>query len=457
MPPEIVMAQAPSTAPPSPPSEGFHSPELPPSSRTDDSNVVEAAGERRKTILRYQHGCLYEDHGAWFVRYRRKDESGNVVYTAKHLGRCQDFVDIAEVEQCRTQFMQTINRDRLNGNSRITLATFVEGAYLPWTKEERRASTSKGHHEIWRNYLRERVGELRVREFRTVDANRLLRTIAKEKDLTRTTLRHIRSVLSTIFIYAKNEGVFDGANPVDGALVPRNATEPGRGHAYDLSQVSQILKLLPLLAKSLVATAAFAGLRRGELRGLEWSDYAGTSLTINRSIWRSVVNLPKTRASRGSVPVIRQLGVILDEYRRSMGNPQTGVIFHESDGLPINLDSFTRKAIQPVLKANCIPWYGWHAFRRGLASNLYATGAQDILVQRILRHAKAHVTRDCYIKVFDTTVAAAMERLQVQFEQLEEAERDSRQLEFAFAELFDQRIAIAKCQARGGFSDLLGG
>ena len=40
---------------------------------------------------------------------------------------------------------------------------------------------------------------------------------------------------------------FDGANPVDGALAPRNAREPGRSHAYDLSQVSQILKVLPLL------------------------------------------------------------------------------------------------------------------------------------------------------------------------------------------------------------------
>jgi hypothetical protein len=64
----------------------------------------------------------------------------------------------------------------------------------------------------------------------------------------------------------------------------------------------------------------------GELRGLEWSDHAGTSLTVNRSIWRSVVNLPKTRASRGSVPVILQLAIILDEYRRSMGDPQAGVI-----------------------------------------------------------------------------------------------------------------------------------
>jgi integrase len=353
--------------------------------------------------------------------------------------------------------MQTINRDRLNANSWITLAAFVESAYLPWTKEERRASTSKGHHEIWRNYLRARAGDLRIREFRTVDANRLLRAIAKERDLTKTTLQHIKSVLSTILTFAKNEGVFDGANPVEGALVPRNTREPGRTYAYDLGQVSQILRVLPLLAKSVVATAAFAGLRRGELRGLEWSDYTGTSLTINRSIWRSVVNLPKTRASRASVPVIRPLAVILDEYRRAMGYPRAGVIFHGGDGLPINLDSFTRKIVRPMLQANRIPWYGWHGFRRGLASNLYATGAQDILVQRILRHARAHVTRDCYIKVFDTAVFSAMEKLEVQVERLEEGTQESRQLEFAFAERLNCRAAAAKSRVRGGFSDLLGG
>jgi len=73
--------------------------------------------------------------------------------------------------------------------------------------------------------------------------------------------------LSTIFTYAKNEGAFDGANPVDGVLIPRHAKEPGETHAYDLGQVLQILDRLPLLEKSLVATAALAGLRQGELRG----------------------------------------------------------------------------------------------------------------------------------------------------------------------------------------------
>jgi len=147
----------------------------------------------------------------------------------------------------------------------------------------------------------------------------------------------------------------------------------------------------------------------------------------------------------------------LDEYRRVMGYPRAGVAFHEGDGLPINLDSFTRKTIQPVLQANHIPWHGWHAFRRGLASNLYATGAQDILVQRVLRHAKAHVTRDCYIKVFDTAVSFAMEKLEVQVERLEEGAQKSRQLEFAFAERLDCRTGVVGSQARGGFSDLLCG
>jgi integrase len=342
--------------------------------------------------------------------------------------------------------MQTVNRDRLSANSRITLTAFVEGAYLPWTKEERRASTSKGHHEIWINHIRDHVGELRLREFRTVDASRMLRAIAKANDLTTTTLQHIKSVLSTIFTYAKNEGAFDGANPVDGVLIPRHAKEPGETHAYDLGQVLQILDRLPLLEKSLVATAALAGLRQGELRGLEWTDYMGTELVIKRSIWMSVVNLPKTRASRDSVPVIPALAEILDEYRKSVGNPEVGVVFHSGDGLPISVDRVGRRVVRRELEAIRLPWYGWHAFRRGLASNLYEIGAQDKVVQRILRHSKPHVTRERYIKVFDRTVLEAVEKVQARIEELRQAKADRQQLPLKFGD-----SVIAESPTGGGF------
>lgn len=289
-----------------------------------------------------------------------------------------------------------------------------------------------------------------MREFRTVDASRMLRAIAKERDLTKTTLQHIKSVLSTIFTFAKNDGAFDGANPVDGVLIPWDAREPGETHAYDLTQVLQILDRLPLLIKSLVAIAAFAGLRLGELRGLEWTDYNGTELTINRSIWRSVVGPPKTRASRNSVPVIPALAEILDEYRRSMGNPETGVIFHSGNRLPINADKVGRRVIRPTLKAIHLPWCGWHAFRRGLASNLYAMGAPDKVVQRILRHSKPHVTKEHYIKVFDRTVVEAVEKMQAQIEELRRAKEHRKQLELRFDD-GQPATTASECSTGNGF------
>jgi len=55
-----------------------------------------------------------------------------------------------------------------------------------------------------------------------------------------------------------------------------------------------------------------------------------------------------------------------------------------------------------------LEWYGWHGFRRGIASNLYELGADENVVQRVLRHAKSHVTKERYIKAFDPAVRAAM-------------------------------------------------
>ena len=157
----------------------------------------------------------------------------------------------------------------------------------------------------------------------------------------------------------------------------------------------------------------------------------------------SVVNLPKTRASRDSVPVIPALAQILDEYRRSMGNPEAGVVFHSGDGLPISVDKVGRRVVRQALEAAHLSWHGWHGFRRSLASNLYAMGAQDKVVQRILRHSKPHVTKERYIKVFDRTVLEAVQKVQARIEELSRAKGDRWQLEFRFGEAFDLPLTAA--------------
>jgi integrase len=95
-----------------------------------------------------------------------------------------------------------------------------------------------------------------------------------------------------------------------------------------------------------------------------------------------------------------------------MGNPATGVIFHSGDGNPMDLDELAQQVIRPLVRNIGMEWYGWHGFRRGIASNLYALGADDKIVQRILRHAKSHVTKERYIKAFDPAVLASMKKLE---------------------------------------------
>jgi hypothetical protein len=65
-----------------------------------------------KAYFRYQKGYLYEEHGAWYVRYRQRvpqeDGSSKLKHISKHLGRSKDFSNIFAVERCRASFMQTV-------------------------------------------------------------------------------------------------------------------------------------------------------------------------------------------------------------------------------------------------------------------------------------------------------------------------------------------------------------
>jgi len=57
-------------------------------------------------------------------------------------------------------------------------------------------------------------------------------------------------------------------------------------------------------------------------------------------------------------------------------------------------------------------WRGWHACRRGLASNPNRLGIDDSVIQCILRHSSIQVTQGHYIKTSTPDVLAAMEKIE---------------------------------------------
>ena len=99
----------------------------------------------------------------------------------------------------------------------------------------------------------------------------------------------------------------------------------------------------------------------------------------------------------------------------------------------MNLDNLARRVILPALsrcavcrklkeehkpeghefrRDDSLPrWHGWHAFRRGLATNLHGLGVDDKSIQAILRHSNVGLTMNVYVKSVSEWQVNAMDTL----------------------------------------------
>jgi integrase len=148
--------------------------------------------------------------------------------------------------------------------------------------------------------------------------------------------------------------------------------------------------------------------REGELRGLLRENYNGTEIQVTQSVWESIVTEPKTRKSKAPIPVITPLVQKLNAHRFRLGNPEKGYVFRSSTGTPLNFANLANREIKPVLAKAELEWHGWHAFRRGLATNLNRLGIADKTIQAILRHADLSTTMNSYVKSVSADTVAAM-------------------------------------------------
>ena len=109
-------------------------------------------------------------------------------------------------------------------------------------------------------------------------------------------------------------------------------------------------------------------------------------------------------------------------------------MFASEKGIPLNFNNVLNRMILPVLNI-CVScrkpkgehdhadhaferdparpmWHGWHAFRRGLATNLHRLDVADKEIQTILRHANLSTTMNIYVKSVSADSAAAMKMLE---------------------------------------------
>jgi integrase len=357
-----------------------------------------------------QNGIIYRKGRSWLVSYNvRELRDGEVkwVKRAKKIATYSDeYRTAASVRHLAQEILAPINTRQAKPESTQTVSDFISLVYLPHCKQNLRPSTANGYSHLFK-LIKPHLGNSRLRDFGPVEGERLLADFTSEKARAHTQIKNMKGFLSGAFRYAVRVGLIR-FNPMREVMLPRSGKPMENTHAYSLDEIQAMLKVLPEPSRTAVLVAALTGLRHSEIRGLRWEDFTGTELRVRRAVWASHVSETKTPASAAPVPVLPVVRKALERHKkRSLGE----FIFSGGTGRPLVLMNVTRRDIIPTLAKAKVPWHGWHAFRRGLASNLNRLGVDDSVIQGILRHAAVATTQAHYIKTTSKDTQAAMKKL----------------------------------------------
>ena len=384
-----------------------------------------------------QQGSLYVHHGSWYVRYwvtvRNADGSLSRKNPAERLASAKDYPKRSEVIPLKNRFMESLNAIGFVPELGISLIDFVEETFLPACSERLSGAGTKCYRDTWNCHLKQHVAGVRLRDVRPVHVQSVLSALGAKHGTTlaHSTYRTMKVTLSAIFTEARNLGLYDGVNPTTGVRVPKGRKHGRKRLAYSLEEILRHLDLFsrdPVListeegtykpqisagtVRAIIGVTGFGGLRLGEVRGLWWDDDREDVLAICRSMWRSTLKNTKTVEDvddPGFVPIIRPLRLLLDAIKPPRA---AGFMFPNRLGGALDLENLADRVIRPTLAEHGLEWKGWHAYRRGLATNLKDLSVPDTTIQAILRHGDVSTTQRFYIKTAPKMAHEAMLKLE---------------------------------------------
>jgi integrase len=219
-------------------------------------------------------------------------------------------------------------------------------------------------------------------------------------DLSPSSVRPVFNTLRGVFRAAVRDRKM-GLNPADGVKLPEVPRKQVRPLTVD--QVQALTTAVPPEYRALVVVGAGAGLRPGELFGLQLGDidFLRKLIRVERQVQQTTghgtyVGPLKTPRSYRTVPVGEVVITALSEHVRQW--PAEGHLFTNRDGsVPLSNRWFAPAVWRPAVKAAGLPTgTGMHSLRHFYASALIRSGLSVRVVSERLGHASAAVTLGVY-------------------------------------------------------------
>ena len=359
---------------------------------------------------RYQRGSVILQGNNWYGRYRESfiglDGKEARIRRSTLLGSRDEFPTKRLAERRLEVLLAPINSLTYRPGRVATVAEFAER----WKKDvlsKRKASTIHAAESHLRNQILPVLGKTRLNELgvetQQIFVNRFSGTVSRKM------LLNVLGTLSSMLKTAQYWGYICEGISFNKLVLPEKAiSRPSIFFTAD--QVRAILAKSQGWHRVMLAIAAMAGLRIGEILALKVSDFdfERKLLTVHRSVWRGKLSTPKTSTSQAILPLPDALVEIVREHFATL---KSEWLFLNTRGSFLTSENVAKQVLSPILDRLGLPRCGFHAFRHTHATLLLYNGATPQEAQAQLRHADPRVTIGVYSHVQVESRRAVVEKV----------------------------------------------
>ena len=267
----------------------------------------------------------------------------------------ETFSTLAEAKHWRTLRAGDVIRGKQIAPSNITLREAIEGwlagaeATPPKILTRSSLPYKPGVLREYRRNLMQFVvpplGAHRLSSIRRGDLQRLIDELGGE-GRSGSTVRNVLVPLQAVFRYELTRGESGlETNPTDGLALPASAGV--RERAASVGEAAALIAALPLDLRALYATAAYCGLRRGELRALRWNDVdLATNIIRVRRGWDDVAGEIETKSRKArTTPIPALLHDHLAELKARTGRSGDQLVFGRTATEPFTPGTVRKAAL----------------------------------------------------------------------------------------------------------------
>jgi integrase len=316
----------------------------------------------------------------------------------------------SEAQQQQALFMAEVNaRQTLAPDLHITFGTFLDGVALPFLRKKWKRSTAA----TTENRMMHHLAEFRETRLQAITLKALKAFLDRKAcDLSRSTVGHLRFDLRSVFKLAAAEGCIS-RDPTVALYTPRAAeSEPTR--AMTGREVEQYVGALDLRERVIAHLAIFAGMRPGEILGLQRQNVSEDCRVamVEQRVYRGDIDCPKTRTSRRKVAIPPRTAALLRDWMQLVdGRSEAWVFASENAEKPLWRDNVWYRNMKPKLKPIDLAWASFQALRRTHASLGHEAGI-DPKVAADQRGHGIGLALDVYTRAALTKLAEAAEQLE---------------------------------------------